>query len=71
MRRFVYKKNGVSHHSKMKYLDLTKILMTAWSQQTERWSSNRGRVHRNFSVILKFTERPKSPGIILGKQGLL
>ena len=35
------------------------------SQETERQSVNKGRIDRNFYVMLKFTECPKTPGIKL------
>ena len=35
----------------------------AYSQETERYSGNTGRLNRNLYVLLKFSERPKTPGI--------
>lgn len=42
-----------------------------YSQETERKSGSTGRQHRNPIGILKFTERPKTPGINIEKHGKL
>ena len=41
------------------------------SQETEKESGNTGRLNRNLYIMLKFGQRPKTPGITLKNHGFL
>ena len=39
------------------------VFNKTWSQETERQSGSTGCLNRNLCLVLKFTERPKTPGM--------
>ena len=63
--RELFRESKILNVFRLNILITWSLCIKSKSQETERQSGNTCRLSRNLYVMLKFTERPKTPGITL------